>query len=56
MKVHNTTIFMGDATKQQRKNGLQQEDEQKRGSVFAGNLNKILTLLPGKSRMPRSRP
>lgn len=40
MKVHNTTIFMGDATKQQRKNGLQQEDEQKRGSVFAGNLNK----------------
>ena len=39
MKVQNTTIFMGDATRSERHNGIS-EEKNGRKSIFAGDMNK----------------
>lgn len=49
MKVQNTTIFMGDNTRRERNNGVQ-EDKSGKSNVYAGNLNKAFDPIAKKKQ------
>lgn len=49
MKVQNTAIFMGDNTRRERNNGVQEEKSEK-SNVYAGNLNKAFDPIAKKKQ------
>lgn len=52
MKVHNTTIFMGDNTRRERQNGVTEETSSRK-TIFAGNFNKKLDPVAQKKQQAR---
>lgn len=53
MKVQNTTVFMGDATKKQRQEGIAETDNKSKSTIFAGGLNQVLDPIAQKRREAR---
>ncbi len=52
MKVHNTTIFMGDNTRRERQNGITEEKSGPK-TIFAGNFNKKFDPIAQKKEQAR---
>ncbi len=53
MKVHNTTIFMGDMTRDERHGNIRNEKRENSTNIFAGNLNKNFDPIAQKKKEAR---
>lgn len=53
MKVHNTTIFMGDTSRDERHGNIRNGKNGNRGSIFAGNLNRNFDPVAQKKKEAR---
>lgn len=53
MKVHNTAIFMGDMTRDERHGNIRSEKGRNSGNIYAGNLNKNFDPIAQKKKEAR---